>query len=199
MTRVLLVRHAMCDPVGHRLAGRMPGISLNADGRMQAERLARRFAGANIAAVYTSPLDRARETADAIAAQVNVEPVELSDLNEIDFGLWTGYTFEELAPLAEWQRFNLHRSTTRVPGGELMLEAQARAVAAVEGSRARHPDETIVAVSHSDMIKAVLTHYAGMSLDNLLRIDIEPASVSILSLTPWGDRIVRTNDIGTLL
>lgn len=189
----------MCDPVGHRLVGRTAGISLNAAGRVQAEQLARRFAGSDIAAVYTSPLDRARETASAIGSIVHRDPVDLAALNEIDFGAWTGCTFDELAPLPEWQRFNAHRSTTRIPGGELMLEAQARAVAAVEQLRQRHADETVVAVSHSDMIKAVLAHYAGIALDNLLRVDIDPASVSVLLLTPWCDRIVRTNDTGTLL
>lgn len=198
MTTIALVRHATCDPVGHRLVGRIPGISLNAEGRAQAGHLAERFAGHEIAAVYTSPVDRARETANAISARVNVEPLELSGLNEIDFGRWTGRSFEELQPLPEWQRFNQQRSTVRIPGGELMLEAQVRGVATMEDLRSRHPDETVIAVSHADMIKAILAHYAGTSIDYLPRIEIAPASVSILSLEHWGDRIVRLNDTGAL-
>lgn len=189
----------MCDSVGHRLSGRAPGISLNAEGQAQAQRLAQRFAGHDIAAVYTSPMDRARETAAAIANAVDRTLITMSGLNEIDFGEWTGRTFDELKPLDQWKRFNDHRSTTRIPGGELMLEAQARAIAAVEELRVNHPDATVVAVSHSDMIKAVLAHYAGIALDNLMRIEIAPASVSTLSLTAWGDSVVRLNDIGELL
>lgn len=199
MTTILLVRHAMCDSVGHRISGRAPGVSLNADGHAQAQRLARRFAGLDIAAVYTSPLDRARETAAAVANAVDRTPITIIGLNEIDFGEWTGCTFDELKPIDQWKRFNDHRSTTRIPGGELMLEAQARAVAALEELRVNHPDATVVAVSHSDMIKAVLAHYAGIALDNLMRIEIAPASVSTLLLTAWGDSVVRLNDIGELL
>ncbi len=189
----------MCDPVGHRLAGRAPGISLNGVGLAQAESLGQRFTGADIAAVYTSPLERARETAAGIATVVNRTAIDLAGLNEIDFGAWTGCSFAELQPLPEWQRFNLQRSTTRIPGGELMLEAQTRAVAAIENLRERHPAETVVAVSHSDVIKSVLAHYCGIPLDNLIRIEIAPASVSILALEPWGDRILRINHTGDML
>ncbi len=200
MCVIMLVRHAMCDSVGLALSGRKAGMSLNAQGRSQAASLGRRFAGTDIDAIYTSPLERARETASAIGAVVNREPVDLTGLNEIDCGVWTGLTFDELAPLPQWQRFNGHRSTTRIPGGELMLEAQVRAVAAVEELRSRHADEAIVvAVSHSDIIKAVIAHYAAISLDSFQRIEIEPASVSILSLASWGDRIIRLNDVGSLL
>lgn len=185
----------MCDAVGHRLAGRMPGVSLNAAGRAQAARLAQRFMGRDIAAVYTSPLDRARETATPMANAVDRTPIAIDALNEIDFGDWTGCTFDELKHLPQWERFNAHRSTTRIPGGELMLEAQSRAVAAVEQLRANHPEQTVVAVSHSDMIKAVLAHYAGITLDNLMRIEIAPASVSTLSLNAWGDSVAGLNDI----
>lgn len=174
-------------------------MSLNAEGRAQAERLAQRFVGRDIAAVYTSPMDRARETATAIANAVDRTPIAMIGLNEIDFGEWTGCTFDELKQLDHWKRFNDHRSTTRIPGGEMMLEAQARAVAAVEELRVNHPEATVVAVSHSDMIKAVLAHYAGIALDNLMRIEIDPASVSTLSLTAWGDSVVRLNDVGELL
>ncbi|MGI8508082.1 MAG: histidine phosphatase family protein [Gemmatimonadaceae bacterium] len=199
MTTIILVRHAMCDSVGHSLSGRAPGVSLNAEGQAQAARLARRFVGHHIAAIYTSPLDRACETAAAIANVVDRTPVTMTGLNEIDFGEWTGCTFDELKLVDQWKRFNAHRSTTRIPGGETMLEAQARAVAAVEALRVNHPAVSVVAVSHSDMIKAVLAHYAGIALDDLMRIEIAPASVSILSLTEWGDSVVRLNDIGELL
>lgn len=189
----------MCDSVGHSLSGRASGISLNAEGQAQAQRLACRFAGLDIAAVYTSPLDRARETATAIANVVDHTPITMTGLNEIDFGEWTGCSFDELKLCPQWKRFNDHRGTTRIPGGEMMLEAQTRAVAAVEELRAQHPEQTVVTVSHSDMIKAVLAHYAGIALDNLMRIEIAPASVSTLSLTAWGDSVVRLNDVGELL
>lgn len=199
VTTVLLVRHAMCDPVGVRLAGRAPGISLNADGRAQAAALASRIANSAappLAAIYTSPLERTRETADVLGSAIGLTPVALPAVTELDFGLWTGLTFAELETNAEWRRFNRFRSSTRVPGGELMLQGQARAVAAMEDLRKRHVDERVVVVSHSDIIKAVIAHYVGVSLDDMWRLEIEPASTSVLSFEQWGDRLVRLNDTG---
>lgn len=193
MATLLLVRHAMCDPVGQRLAGRMQGIPLNATGRAQASHVARQLAREPIAAVYTSPRERARETATAVALASGCPVVDLAGLDELDFGQWTGRSFHDLQSEPEWQRFNTHRSTARVPGGESMLQAQARAVAVVESLREPHSGETAVLVSHLDILRSVIAHYLGMPLDHLLRIEIAPASLCELSLEPWGDRIVRMN------
>ena len=193
MTTFLLVRHATCDPVGHRLAGRAPGVHLNAEGRAQATRLAAWLAPVDVAAVYASPLERAQETAAALAAgrglAVGVDPAFV----ELDFGAWTGRPIDSLADDPHWRRFNTFRSTTAPPGGEPMLLAQSRAVAGLRALADRHVDATVVIVSHADVLRAVVCHFAGMPLDLLLRIEIAPASVSTLALHAWGPVLLGLN------
>ena len=116
MTTYLLIRHALCDPVGQTITGRTPGVSLNPAGRQQAETLASRLAGLPIVAVYSSPLERALQTAQPIAERRGLSVQQLEGLNEIDFGEWTGKTLAELKPVSEWQSFNSYRSGSRIPG-----------------------------------------------------------------------------------
>ncbi|MFL5574996.1 MAG: histidine phosphatase family protein [Gemmatimonadaceae bacterium] len=196
MTTFLLVRHATCDPVGRSLAGRAPGVRLDADGRAQAHRLAARLAAAPLAAVYSSPLERARETAAAIAERAGVAVETHDGLTELDVGAWTGRTFAELAPDDLWRRFNSFRGGTRPPRGELMLEAQARAVAALLGLRDRHPSGVVAAVSHADVIKGIVAHVAGIPLDLTHRLEVSPASVSVVTIDAEGARLLRLNETG---
>jgi probable phosphoglycerate mutase len=179
---LLLVRHAMCDPVGRSLAGRTPGVHLNAEGRAQAEQLAERVGDLRLDGVYSSPLERARETAAPVArcARVEVEPVEA--FTELDFGAWTGCTFSELEGDGLWRRFNTQRSVARPPGGESMLEVQARVVEGLDELRRRHPDGRVMVVSHADVIRSVVAHLAGIPLDLFQRLEISPASVTTVEL-----------------
>ncbi len=199
MTTLLLVRHALCDHLGSRLAGRLRGVVLNAQGRSQAAQLAERLASVRIDAVRTSPLERARETAEIIAARVRAPLEEHPGLTELDFGEWTGKSLDELAPLDAWRRFNTSRATAPVPGGERMADAQSRALRAMEETASPHPDGVVVAVSHADIIRAVLAAYLGMSLDDILRFEIAPASVSVVVLGGGEARVVRVNDVGAVL
>jgi len=205
MTTFLLVRHAACDPIGKSLAGRAPGVHLNAEGRAQARRLAERLSAVPVAAVYSSPLERARETAAPIAERAGVAVRTHDGLTEIAFGEWTGKTFAELAGDDRWRRFNSFRSGTRPPGGgELMLEVQARAMAALLELRDRHRQhagaagggDVLVVVSHSDVIKGVLCYVAGIPLDFVHRLEVSPASVSVVTLDEEGARLLRLNDCG---
>ena len=189
MTTILLVRHALCDPVGHSIAGRMQGVHLNAEGREQCAALAQRLATGPLSAVYTSPMERARETAEAIAGPRSFTPCVHEGLNEIDFGEWTGRSFAELEHDSLWHRFNSFRGGTRIPGGEMMIEAQARAVAAVTDLAERHRSQTIAAVSHGDVIRGILLHYLGMPLDFVHRLVVEPASVNVLDVSGDGARV----------
>jgi len=177
-----LVRHATYGLIGHVLAGRTPGHRLNPAGQAQAAALAASLAALPIAAIVSSPLERTRETAEAIAAPhglpVQIEP----DLIEIDFGEWTGSAFPALHALPEWRAFNSFRSSTPIPGGETMLAAQSRAVAAILRQRAAHPGSELVVVSHGDVVKAILAHFLGMPLDLFRRLDIAPGSRSVLAL-----------------
>lgn len=193
MTTVLLIRHATCDPVGRQLAGRASGVSLNASGRDQAVRLAAWLAPLSLAAVYASPLARARETAAYLAEPRRLGVVEHDGFTEIEFGAWTGRELESLEGDAHWQRFNGFRSLTRPPGGELMLEAQTRAVRALGDLAARHADERIAVVSHADVLRAAVAFFAGAPLDLFSRLEISPASVTTLELHEWGARLRAIN------
>ena len=195
MTTLLLVRHALCDPVGRSIAGRSPGVLLNAIGRAQAERLTERLAAAPIEALYSSPLERARETARPIAERLGLEIRVAPGLMELDYGDWTGLTLDQVRASTAWKEFNSFRSCARIPGGELMLEVQARAVAELERLREHHAG-WVIAVSHGDVIRAAIAHYAGIPLDLMQRLEIGPASVSALSFDAGGVRILRLNDTG---
>jgi probable phosphomutase (TIGR03848 family) len=182
MTKILLIRHATNDTVGVRLSGRMAGVHLNEEGRRQAQKLADQLSGKKINAIYSSPLERAVETAQPIADILNLKTVISEDFLEINFGEWTFKSFKELDELALFQQFNTFRSFTRVPGGESMPEAQLRMINGIEKLCCRHPNETVVIVSHADMIKAAVAYYTGTHLDLFHRVEISPASISIIEI-----------------
>ena len=194
MAIFLLIRHAMCDPVGRSIAGRAPGVSLNAQGRQQAKALARRLSSLEIEAVFSSPLERALETAWPIADERGLQVETLAGLNEIDFGEWTGRALEDLAPAAQWQLFNRYRSGTRIPDGETMLEVVARSVKELEGLQQTHSEGSLLAiVSHGDVLRGLIVHNLGMSLDLMFRLELDPASVSVLDLARQGPRLLLLN------
>ena len=188
-----LIRHASYGLLDHTLGGRSPGHSLNAQGRAEAERLAESMAATKLAAVVSSPLERAQETASAIAARHGLAVATDPDLSEIDFGDWTGADFRSLHAGQAWRAFNSFRSTARIPGGETMLGAQARMVEAVLRLQAAWRDREIAVVSHADPIKAVLAHFLGTPLDLLRRIEIAPASRSVVVLYDEDAKILALN------
>lgn len=198
--RLLLIRHALCAPVGHALSGRRAGVSLDARGRAQltplTARVARRLGTARLDAVYASPMARALETAAAVAAPARLDVTIEPALVEFDFGEWTGQTIAALdaARSDAWTHFNACRSASGAPGGEGALAMQARAVGAVRRMAERHADGVVAAVSHSDVCRAIVGHCLGVSLDVQHRIEIAPASVTELELRPWGARLLALND-----
>jgi probable phosphomutase (TIGR03848 family) len=193
-TVVLMVRHASHDRLGKMLCGRMPGVRLSEEGREEAEALGRRLSARRLAAVYASPLERARETAEPIARAQQLEVTVDPDLNEIDFGGWTGLPFEELHAEPAWPLWNSRRDLARPPGGETMLEVQARLVRFLERLRQRHAEAEVAMVSHSDVIKAALAHVLGLSLDHYDRFEISPASVSRVAAGDWGAKVHSINE-----
>ncbi len=199
MTTFLLIRHGANDFIGNTLVGRRPGVSLNAEGRAQAEALADRLGRLPIDALYSSPLERARETAAPLADRLGLEVRTCEGIHEIDPGDWTGLTLDELRGLPEWSAYSAYRSGTRCPNGELLLDVQARFVTALERLRADHPGEVLALFSHADPIRIALAYYLGMPLDHVLRLDIAPASVSVLTLSDWGPRVLRVNDTGDIV
>ncbi|MFD2245332.1 histidine phosphatase family protein [Pontibacter ruber] len=198
MTKLMLIRHATTDSVGKRFSGRTGSVHLNEEGKAQAEKLAQRLAHMPVKAIYSSPLERTVETAEPLARQLNIPTTIDEDFLELNFGEWTNRTFEELSGDPLFQRFNSFRSHTRIPGGELMLEAQTRIVTGLHKLCERHPHETIAVVSHADIIKAAVAYYAGVHLDMFQRIEISPASVSIIDVYDENARLLLINDTGEI-
>lgn len=198
MTKFLLIRHATTNSVGKRLSGRTPGVSLNEEGQQQAAQLAERLSNVQLAAIYTSPLERAVETTQPLAAAKQLNYTIADDFIEMDFGQWTNLTFQELDSDAQFKLFNQFRSNTRIPGGETMLEAQLRIVTGMQKLCKKHPNETIAIVSHSDLIKAAVAYYAGIHLDMFQRIEISPASVSIIEVYDETARLILLNHTGEI-
>jgi probable phosphoglycerate mutase len=184
-----LVRHAHYPLVGEAPGGRSEH-SLSPQGRAQAQALAERLAAPPLAAVYTSPRARARETAAPLAARHGLEPRPEPALDELDYGAWTGRPFAELVGDPVWRRYNAARSLTRIPGGETMAEAQARLLAFVERTRETHSDAAVAAVGHADPFRALLCYLLGLPLDLFARIELEPAGLAIMAVDPWGARLL---------
>lgn len=191
---IFLVRHAAHDRVNSLLCGRMPGVALGERGRRQAAALANRFAAEGIEAVYASPMERAQETAAPIAARLGLDLRTEQGVTEIDFGAWTGRSFDSLADDQDWAFWNAARGSARPPGGESMGEAQIRAGEALRNLADRHPAGRIVVVSHCDVIKAAIAGLLELPLDNYGRFEISPASVSTLVLWQGGGKLLNLNE-----
>lgn len=198
MTTFILIRHAEYDGLGSILAGRAPGIRLNEAGGREALALAGRLGELPISAVISSPLERTLETAAPLAARLGLAPIISEALLELDFGDWQGRPFAELHDQAGWLDWNKFRSGTLPPGGESMLDAQARIVRALLGWRLRYGAAAVALVSHSDLIKAALAYFLAAPLDLFGRIELRPASASILELETWGARLLLLNHTGRI-
>jgi probable phosphomutase (TIGR03848 family) len=196
MTRFFLIRHAATDAVGKRLAGRTAGVHLNGEGQAQAQKLAERLAASSISAIYSSPLERALETAAPLADALGLQTLISNDFIEMDFGEWTNCAIEDVMKDERFRQFNSFRSCTRIPGGETMMEAQARIIAGLEKLRLEHRGQIVAVVSHGDLVKAAVAYYAGIHLDLFQRIEIDPASVSIITVYDETARILQVNDTG---
>lgn len=207
MATVVLVRHGRTTAnASGVLAGWTEGVELDEAGRAQAESLGSRFTGTRVVCVVSSPLERCRQTARAICAATGAAMSFDDRLGEARYGDWTGQRLAELSRSRLWRAVQEHPSSVRFPGpdGEAMAAVQARAVDCVrEHDRAvtaEHGDAGAwVAVSHGDVIKAVLADALGMHLDLFQRIVVDPASVSVIRYTERRPFVVRLNDTGSTL
>lgn len=193
-TTVLLIRHGQTDAVGHWLAGQTVDVSLNQCGRAQADRLCTRLSQTALSAIYSSPLQRAIETAGPLAREraLRIEP--LIELSEVNFGDWSGERFDRLAADPRWARFNRVRSMADVPNGERAIDVQARIARALDDARQRHPNGTIAFFTHADVIRLAVLHVAGAPVDFIHRISIAPASITGVALYPDSATLLYVND-----
>lgn len=194
MTTFFLIRHAECSGLGETLWGRTPGVCLTEKGKLQAQRLAERFRGLTLHAIYSSPLDRAVETAETLGREVKVEVHKDPAFNEIHFGDWTGKSFDALSSDECWRRFNNERHETRIPGGEAFVEVQNRVVNALDSLRSEYNGANIAIVSHADVIKAAVGYVATTPIDLLHRIEISPCSVSVIAFDNDCPRLLTVNN-----
>lgn len=189
-----LVRHGTNDYLSkHLLAGRLPAVHLNEQGRAEAERLSDTLTSSGIQRIFSSPLERAFQTAEPTAKRLGLQVEIAPEILEIDFGDWTGKAIRDLDRDSGWKNFNLYRSGTRIPNGETMLEAQTRMVAFLEKLQRENSGKTIALFSHGDPIKSVFAYYLGIPLDLFTRIEISPGSYSILRLEAWRPQVVAIN------
>jgi broad specificity phosphatase PhoE len=173
----------------------MAGVHLTDAGKAQAERLARRLAHERIQHVLSSPIERALETAAPLARERGLSVEVCEALTEIELGAWTGRTFAELHAAEQWRQFNQFRSGTLVPGGESMVQVQARFVGEMLRRRDESPDEGFALVSHADPIKIALATFLGAPLDFYDRLEVSLGSVSVLTLDRWGAKVMRLNEV----
>ena len=196
MTEFLLIRHATNTFVSTgRLAGWTPGVHLNEDGKLQAVALGERLAKTSLTAIYASPLERTVQTAEAVAAHHPDLTIELLDgVGEVRYGAWQGAKLSNLRREKLWNNVQVYPSRVQFPGGETIRQAQARAVDALEQLFQQHPNGRVAVVSHSDIIKLIVAHYLGAHIDFYQRIEISPASLTILALGSSRPYIVCVND-----
>ncbi|MGH9242841.1 MAG: histidine phosphatase family protein [Acidimicrobiales bacterium] len=193
-TVVLFVRHGETPTTGKHLPGRAPGLHLSEHGRDQAKRVAEAIAAPGaVAAIYTSPLERTRQTAQAIADATGLDVHTVPDLVDLDIGDWTGMELKAAAKLPEWRTVQRFPSVFRFPGGESFVDLQGRMLGVVERLVRDHPGETVVAVSHADPIRITVAAALGVPLDLFQRLMVAPCSVSAVAYGQDGAAVLCVN------
>jgi probable phosphoglycerate mutase len=198
MTTLFLVRHGLTAVTGTRVYGRTEGIHLDERGRRQAAALVERFDGVGLAAIYSSPLERCVETVEPLAAARRLEIRAADGLVEMEAGEWTGRTLASLRRTKLWHRVQQEPSSFRFPGGESFVDAEARAVDEIHRIAERHPRGRVLVATHGDIVRILVTHFAGAHLDHFQRVIADPASVSAIHLGDGVPRVVLVNDTGSL-
>jgi probable phosphoglycerate mutase len=191
----MLIRHGENDYVKiGRLAGRLPEIHLNDIGRQQAQALAEKIKGDPVKAIYSSPLDRAMETAEPIARALNLDIIQRPGLIETDCGEWQGQKVKGLSRLKAWKTVQLSPAVFRFPGGESYFEGQLRITAELLELAARHdPKDMVICVSHADPIKLAVSYFIGLPLDMFQRLNVSPGSITTLFVGESGGRLLALN------
>ncbi len=200
-TLVLLVRHGQTPTTGVELYGRKPGVLLSDAGLAQAKNVAQRIAGMGsqrFEAIYASPLERTKQTAEAISLELGLAVKRDRGLIELDVGDWTGRKLSQLRKLKAWSSVQKYPSGFRFPNGESFPEMQTRMAGAIDRLVKRHPGKAVVAVSHADPIRALVAHAMGTHLDLFQRTVVSPCSVTAILYTTHGPVVLSVNNTGEL-
>lgn len=195
MPLLLLIRHGENEFVKTgKMAGHLPGVHLNERGRQQAADLAKALSDVPLKAVYSSPLERAVETAEPIAAGRKLEVQLRPDLMDTNIGKWQGRTLKQLRRLKKWKIVQQAPSRFTFPEGESFLHNQMRIVSTLDEIAASYkPKEIVAVVFHADPIKLAVAHYLGMPLDHFQRLGCDTASVSVLYVNETGAHLIKLN------
>ena len=200
-TLVLLVRHGQTPTTGIELYGRKPGVHLSDKGLDQAKNVAQRISAMGrqrFEAIYCSPLERTKQTAQAISSELQLKVKQDRGLLELDVGDWTGRKLTQLRKLKSWSSVQKYPSGFRFPNGESFTEMQTRMAGTVNRLVERHPGKAIVAVSHADPIRALVAHAMGTHLDLFQRTVVSPCSVTAILYTSNGPVVLSVNNTGEL-
>jgi probable phosphoglycerate mutase len=168
-------------------------VPLNDAGRKEAGRLSDALRWLPITAIYSSPLERAVDTAKPLARDHGLTVSTRNALTDVDFGDWTGKTLEELAPLAEWQAFNRERCRACPPGGESLLAVQQRVVEELTQLSRRHAGEIVAIVTHAEPIRCAIASFDGRSLDDVMAVEVSPGHVSTIGIGAKFRRVLSIN------
>ncbi len=196
MPRLFFVRHAPTPETGSVLTGRTPGVGLGEAGKTSARHAAAQFVSGKFAALYTSPVQRCRETAAELASVIAMKPRVMKSFEEIDYGEWSGRKLKDLNRLKAWRHLYSAPSRVRFPKGESLAEAQSRAIAGCERISDLHkPGDLVIVVTHADVIKSVVSHYLGAPQDLFQRISVSPSSITVLDLPRSGHPTIQAVNV----
>jgi probable phosphoglycerate mutase len=179
---------------GERFTGRADGVSLNASGEAQARALGKLLASEPLAAVYSSPRERARATADAIAEPHGRSVDTVEALDEIDLGDWTGKRIVDLEGTPDFICWNEQRAVASPPNGETIVSVADRVEGFARATVDKHAGKIIALVSHADVIRALVARCLGLDFNNMLRFEVGPGSVSRLLFGNWGSKLLALNE-----
>ncbi len=195
MPILFLIRHGENDYVKKgKLAGRQPGVHLNEKGRQQAQAVAERLKGAPLKAIFSSPLERAVETAQPLAEALKLEIQVCPDLVETDYGEWQDQSVKKLGRTKSWKIVQSAPSLWRFPAGESFADCQHRFCSALEGiARNLEPKDMVAVFAHADPIKLAVAYYIGLPLDNFQRLGVSPGSITALFIGESGSHLHALN------
>jgi len=195
MPLILLIRHGENEYVKTgRMAGRLPHVHLNERGKGQAHTLADRLSGSPVKAIYSSPMERAMETAEPIAGALGLEVIIRPGLIEVDIGEWQDQKLKALSRLKQWKNVQNRPSMFRFPGGETFVEAQNRIVTELNSLAEKHEQkDLVICVSHADPIKLAAAFYTGMPLDAFQNLSVSTASITAIFLGEGQSRLITLN------
>jgi len=195
MPTILLIRHGENDYVKkHLLAGRQPGVNLNEKGRQQAQTIAEKLSTAPLKAIYSSPLERAMQTAEPLSQALNLPIITRPGLIETDVGEWSGQSWKKLARTKAWRTVQFMPSIFRFPGGETLAECQRRMCQELQALAELHESKDLIACfSHADPIRLAVAYFIGQPLDMFQRLSVSPGSITALHLGETSSRLLTLN------